>query len=595
MALAAIFLVAPMGSPTIALDRLDFQVTGADKDLEKTIRAASLLLTQQDDKQTEVEDLFTAARSDYGRILAALYAAGHYSAVIRITIDGREAASIPPLDAPGRIGTIAVSVDPGPRFQFSKTRIAPLARGTVLPMGFGAGQTAGAGVIESAVSASILGWREQGNAKAKVVRDDVLADHAKQQVAADITLDPGPVLRFGPVSVKGAERMDIRRILKIAGLREGEQFSQTELDRAENRLRRSGVFSSVTLSEGETILNGGLLPIGLQVAEQKTRRYSLGAEFATEDGLSLTGYWMHRNLLGGAERLKIYSSVTNLGGGESGEDYVLGVTLDRPATLTADTTASLMAEIGHTDEVDYDLDYAEFGLSFTQYMTEQLTLRGGLSFSYQQGQDPRGDFQYKNLALPLGVTWDRRDSTADARKGFYIDGNLKPFYGFGTTGSGAKITVDARGYRSFGAKSGVTLALRLQGGVILGSDLLETPRDDLFLSGGGGTVRGQPYRSLGIPLSRDTSGTFTIGGTEMFVGSAEVRARVTDSIGLVGFYDYGAIGADGISLSDNFQSGAGLGLRYETGFGPIRLDVATPVGGDTGDGVQIYIGLGQSF
>ena len=41
--------------------------------------------------------------------------------------------------------------------------------------------------------------------------------------------------------------------------------------------------------------------------------------------------------------------------------------------------------------------------------------------------------------------------------------------------------------------------------------------------------------------------------------------------------------------------GAGLGLRYETGFGPIRLDVAAPIHGDTGDGVQIYIGLGQSF
>ena len=45
----------------------------------------------------------------------------------------------------------------------------------------------------------------------------------------------------------------------------------------------------------------------------------------------------------------------------------------------------------------------------------------------------------------------------------------------------------------------------------------------------------------------------------------------------------------------NWQSGAGLGLRYETGFGPIRLDLATPLQGDTGAGFQLYVGLGQAF
>jgi translocation and assembly module TamA len=76
----------------------------------------------------------------------------------------------------------------------------------------------------------------------------------------------------------------------------------------------------------------------------------------------------------------------------------------------------------------------------------------------------------------------------------------------------------------------------------------------------------------------------------------EARAKVTDRIGIVGFYDAGRIDVDGFfgDMGD-WHSGAGIGVRYDTGFGPIRLDVAVPVGGTTGDGVQIYVGLGQAF
>ncbi|WP_233352132.1 autotransporter assembly complex protein TamA [Pseudogemmobacter humi] len=574
-----------------ALDRLDFVVAGGDEALERTVRRASLLIAQQSDNQTDPEDLFTAARADYGRILGALYAEGHYSAVIRIAIDGREAAGIAPLDVPGRIGTIAVFVDPGPRFRFSQTVVAPLAPRTELPEGFRPGETAASGVIGEAVDTAVLAWREASHAKARVSREDIVANHASQTLSADIALAPGPALRFGPVTVKGAERMRVQRILKIAGLREGTKFSQTELDRAANRLRRTGVFSSVSLAESETVLNGGLLPIEITVAEQKPRRYSVGAELSSVDGVALTGYWLHRNLMGGAERLRLDGAITNIGSGESGVDYEFGVSIDRPATLTPDTTAGLMAKIGHLDEIDYDADYAEFGLTFTQYFSEQLTLRGGFSFEYVQGTDPTGDFRYRNLSLPFGVTWDRRDSTTDALRGFYIDGTAKPFYGLGTTGSGARLTLDMRGYRSFSDQR-FTVAARLQGGAILGSELLETPRDDLFFSGGGGTVRGQPYRSLGIAVPDGMGGTYLIGGTEFAAASMELRARFGTSWGGVAFVDAGYVGADGSSDS---HAGAGIGVRYETGFGPIRFDVAAPVSGDTDDGVQIYIGLGQAF
>jgi translocation and assembly module TamA len=72
--------------------------------------------------------------------------------------------------------------------------------------------------------------------------------------------------------------------------------------------------------------------------------------------------------------------------------------------------------------------------------------------------------------------------------------------------------------------------------------------------------------------------------------------RVTEKIGVVGFVDVGRV--DAMGFFDDFggwQAGAGVGVRYATSVGPIRLDLALPVGGDTGDGLQIYVGLGQAF
>ncbi len=585
-----------LAMPVLALDRLDFQVRGTDAAMTEAVEAASLLRSQQAQGLTEAQDLLAAARADYARILAALYAKGHYSAVISIQVDGREAANIPALGAPTAISRIMVKVDPGPAFRFGRARIDPLAPETSLPQGFGTGNRAESGLVGNAVDVSIRAWREVGHAKAAVTTEDVVADHSTATLDVDVGLSPGPRLRFGPLAVAGADRMRTGRIEKIAGLPTGKVFNDTDLRRAEQRLRRTGIFSSVTLVEDDAITAPDLLGVTATVVEQKPRRYSFGAEIASLDGISLSGSWLHRNLMGGGERLRVEGAVTNIGSGQSGVDYSLGVTLDRPATLTPDTTAGLMFEFAHTDEIDYYADTVDFGLTFTQFVSEQLTLEASLTYSYQKGRDPGGSFDFSSLSVPLSATWDRRDNEWNATRGTFLDATVMPFLGLDTTGSGVQVTFDGRAYRNLAAPGNLVVAARLQGGAVLGPDLLETPRNLLFYSGGGGTVRGQPYRSLGIPVSRLVGPEFLIGGQYFLGGSLELRAKVTERIGVVGFVDAGSIGLDGFfDDAAEAHAGAGLGLRYDTGFGPIRLDVAAPVSGTTGDGVQVYVGLGQAF
>mgnify|MGYP001764824155 CR=1 FL=1 len=595
-ALALSVALGVSAGPSQALDRLEFRLVGQDAALDTAIRGASLLFSLQKTGQIDPQDLLAAARADYARILAALYDAGHYSVVIRISVDGREASSIPPLEVPASISTITVRVDPGPPFRFGSTAIAPLARGTILPKGFAPGQPAESGLVGDALDAAVLGWREAGHAKAFLAGQDVVADHANTRLDVGLQLSPGPKLRFGPLAVKGESRMRELRIIRIAGLPTGEGFSETDLRRAEDRLRRTGIFSSVTLTEDDQITAPDLLGITATVVEQKPRRYSLGAEIASLDGMSVTGSWLHRNLMGGGERLRLDGSVSNIGSGDSGVDYALGLALERPATFTPDTTAGLTLGFEHLDEADYWADTIDLGLTLSHVFSDRLTARAGLGYATQDGSDPGGDFAYRNLSLPIGLTWDRRDDSRDPTRGFYLDATVMPFLGFQTTDSGTRLTFDARAYRSLGGQGRLVLAFRAQGGAVFGSDLLDTPRDLLFFSGGGGTVRGQPYRSLGVSVQKGMGPEFQIGGQYFLAGSLELRAGITDRIGIVAFVDMGSIGIDGVlDGSAGVHSGAGIGLRYATGLGPIRLDLAAPVGGSTGDGVQVYIGLGQAF
>ncbi len=584
-----------LGAGANALEPVEFIVASNDKSLTRALKAASVILAA-DPENADAQDILTNGRAEYAALLAALYAKGHFSAVIHVYADGREVASIPPLETPSTVSQVKITVDPGPRFTLSKAVVQPLPAKADMPEGFSKGQPAESGVIVDAAAAGVAAWRAQGHAKALVSNQDIVADHAVATLSATILVEPGPVLRFGRLKIQGHERMRENRVRKIAGLPEGEVFDPAELARAASRLRRTGVFKSVSMEEDEAITSPDLLGITAIVAEQKPRRYSFGAEVATLDGLTLSTSWLHRNLMGGAERLELGAEVTNIGAKTSGVDYVFSAKLGRPATFTPDTNLGFDIEFGRLNEADFSSRFFSLGTTFTHVFSDSLTGRAGLTYDYSAITDVVGDFSYRNLALPIGLTWDRRDTKTDAKKGFYIDAEVKPFLGFGITDNGTRAKLDIRGYKAFGAEKRLVLAARIQAGAVFGSALLGTPRDDLFYSGGAGTVRGQPYQSLGVDLLRITGDTARIGGMQYLGTSFETRLKATDTIGVVGFVDIGRIDSDGfLAASGTWHAGAGIGVRYATGVGPIRLDIAGPVGGDTGDGLQVYIGLGQSF
>ncbi|MDO5647023.1 autotransporter assembly complex family protein [Paracoccus sp. (in: a-proteobacteria)] len=575
---------------------LDLNVAGDDGGLERAIRNASLIRSALDEDRSTGPDLIAAARADYARILGVLYDEGYYSGVINIKLDGREAADIAPLDGPRVVNRVTVQVEPGPRFRFSRADIAPVAPGTDLPSGYAVGETAGTGTMRRAAMAGVDGWRDHGHAKADLADQAIVADHTNNRVDSRIALNPGPLVTFGHMHVSGLERMNERRLRKIAGFPEGERFDPADLDTVRKRLRRSGVFSAMTLTESDNLRPGNVMDVDLTVVENKKRRIGAGVEVSNTDGVMVSGFWMHRNLLGGGERFRVEGRVSDIGSKLSERDEQFSIRIDRPATITPDTTAYLETKLARMREEDYSEDSGSVALGFSHIVSDELTANTAIQYRFARvyEDDIRTDFRV--LALPSDVVLDRRDPQNNAKRGYYLRGDVTPFVGFGDTDSGAQVIGEGRGYVSFGADDAITLAGRARIGSVLGADIRKTPRSYLFYSGGGGTVRGQPYQSLGVNVIQGASGTIKTGGMSIATATAEIRYQVRERIGVVAFADYGRVWTDG-GFGGDFGShaGAGLGVRYDTPIGPLRFDVAGPVSGNTGSGVQLYLGLGQAF
>ena len=586
-------LFVGLAVPAHALEPIIFGVTGGDAGLRDSLIDASLLVGARRSETRDPQEILAAARSDYARFIGVLYERGHFGPVVSILVDGREAALISPLEVPPQIDRVDIRISAGPIYRLGEASVAPLPRGTELPENFVSGAIARTQVIALAGRTAIRSWREVGFAKADISEQRIVADHSVRQVDATLEVAAGPRVRFGTLEVSGNRDVRTERIREIAGLPEGEIFSPFAVADVAENLRRTGTFRSVVLTEADTVAPDGTMDMNLVVSESLPRRFGFGAEFSSRDGLELSAFWLHRNLLGGAERLELDATVTGLSTSDRDVGVTFGGRYTRPATPRPDTDFFIDGRLSQLEERDYSGPLLEFGFGFQRRVTERLTAEIGAGFQLAQIRDAFGLSDYALAVAPARVTYDGRDDFLDPTNGYFIDASVTPFLGLNDTASGARIRADARLYRGIDANDRFVLAGQLQLGSVIGPALSETPNYFLFYSGGGGTVRGRAYQSLGV----DLGGGLRTGGRSFLAASAELRARVRDNIEVVGFYDWGYVGAESFpDGSGDSHAGAGFGVRYITPIGPLRIDIGTPVGDPpSNDKLLLYIGIGQAF
>lgn len=576
----------------------------ADGDLEERLQRASSLWQDRERPASGAAGLLAKARGDYRRLLTALYAQGRYGGSISIQVAGREAADLPPDAALPDPAPVTIAIDPGPVFLFGRTDIVNRAPPPVDPEdvvespekeGFRPGEVARSGVILEAERLAVEAWRQQGHAKAEAIERRVVAAHDRDIVDATLVLQPGRRAAYGPVAVQGTERMDPGFVAFMTGLQTGVEYDPDDLRRANERLQRLGVFRAARLEEAEAIGDDGLLPITVIVQERLPRRFGIGGSYSTVDGAALEAFWMHRNLFGQAERLRFDGRVARLGNTFDPGDltYRVGASFVKPGVYTPDTDFSTSI-FGDREVLEpYTRNAIRADAGFTQIFSEQLSARLlGFAEYAKFEDDVFGEREFVSAGFLGGVILDERDDKVDPTSGYYLEGVAQPFYEFNYGNAIASFTAEGRTYYGFGEERPIVLAGRLRLGTIVGAPISEIAPDKLFFAGGGGSVRGYAYRNIGVPVDGEITG-----GRALVEASAEVRARVTDTIGVVAFADAGYVGEDSLpDFSEDLRVGVGLGLRYYTGLGPIRLDLATPLDPRPSDpDVAFYVGIGQAF
>lgn len=580
----------------------------AEVSVQRAAEGASQLYLGQKSPVSGETGLLAAAKGDYRRILAALYNQGHYGPTISITIDGQQAANLSPGARFSERPQVLVAVESGPKYNFARADIINAAPPPTNvddevreldELDFESGRGASASKVRRAGELQVLAWREQGYPKARVAERKAQALHASRQLNVAIRMDPGPKAAFGAVSVSGTERMDPAFVAYMTGLVPGEEYDPDTLARARRRLERMGVFSLQRFQEADQVTSAGLLPINVLVKERKQRRIGVGTTLSSIDGAGVEAFWLHRNLFGKAESLRLSGQVGGIGSGAEFEkldelDYKLDATFTKPGLLDPDTDLVLNGFVQQTYNDTFSELSGGASAKLNRYITERLTVSAAAFGEYGEFEDAFGKRQFGTIGLDGDVKYDLRDDVLDPTRGIYLATNLRPFYEWEFGNSGLRTEAEARGYVSIGKDRGRTvLAARAKVGSLLGSGLDEAPVDQLFLAGGGGSVRGFGFKNIGTNLGNGE----IAGGKSLLEGSVELRQRIGENFGAVVFADVGTVGRDFFSnFDDDIKYSIGAGVRYYTGLGPIRVDVAVPLNpGNDDPSFGIYAGIGHSF
>jgi len=532
-------------------------------------------------------------RADEDRIRAILESEGYYDAVISTQVDENTApvAVDVNIDA-GKLYTLSSLVlEIGPR---SDDQSPPVLGDKLYqrPIEDVTGNPARAATIIAAEDAAIAALRAGGFAFARRGGRQVRVDHNAAVIAVSLPVHLGPDAVFGDVHVKGSKAVADRFVDSLVTWTPGMRYDATRLERLRLDLITSGLFSSVRVGPAATedIANGAPLDIDVDVQDALHHTFGAGAKYARDKGFGAATFWEHRNILGGGERLRLALDATQI-------DQTVSAAFTRPAFLRPDQTLKLITELRHNDTDAF----REWGSTTTSALERRLsdtwTVSAGVSLDVADIEDSDGSRRSNLAGLPITATWSTTDPLVplDPLRGWRVSLAGTPFAGsFAGAVAFFRSEAQASVYIPLDTSARSIFAARVKAGSIVGAATVQIPANRRFYAGGGGSVRGYGYQ-LVSPFDADLKPT---GGRSLVEGSLEYRYRISNTFGVVPFLDAGMTSLSSVpGLNGQFRSAVGIGGRYFTPVGPLRVDIAMPVNRRPGidKSFQFYISFGQAF
>jgi translocation and assembly module TamA len=563
---------------------------GDVEDLQKAFRRQSALEADRKDAANAAQ-IGRRSRADADLLAELLRSQGYYDAVVEPRTE-RAAGGL----------RVILAAEPGQQYRFVTVDLPGLdaAGGEAVKLREAFAVKPGDPVIASDVIAAganltrTLG--QNGFAEAKLGEQQIEINHQTHFASLVLPVDPGPVARFGAIRVSGKPPFSARHLATIARFRRGDLFKQSDVDDLRRALIATTLVSSAEVQlvpiDGGRIVD---LAVRLEPAPSHTIAGELG--YGTGQGVRAEASWTDRNFFNPEGAL-------TLRGVAGTREQLAAVQFRRSNFLQRDQVLNLQASAGHQ--------------KFDAYEAKTVLLSGNIerqsNFIWQKkwtwtygaevlATDENGAFDTSGIkdtrtfliaALPLGVGYDGSDSLLDPTRGFRISGRLSPeLSGHGGTFTYARTQIDMSAYRPL--SDNVVAAGRIRLGTIFGASAFNLAPSRRFYSGGGGSVRGYGYQQLG---PKDSDGG-PIGGRGLAEFGLETRIRLQQfggNFGLVPFFDGGSLTTRSLPDLSHMRFATGLGVRYYSSFGPIRIDVGVPLNRQKGDGpVAVTVSLGQAF
>ena len=428
---------------------------------------------------------------------------------------------------------------------------------------------------------------QRGYPFARVVDRKSVINRDTKTMSVVLRVDAGAPARFGPVTISGLEQLDPVYVRRLLTWEQGETYDSRKIEEVRRRLSQTRIFASIGIQPDTELDDQDELPITINLAEGPPRTIGFGVNYSTDVGPGGSVFWEHRNIFGQGESLRFTITGSEI-------EQSLEASVRKPTYPGRKQALIFNVELSNEETDAFDARTASALAAIESRYLEDWLMTAGLAPEFSDVEEMGDKEKFLLLGLPITGTQDRRNDRLNPTRGTRLNLTLTPYLGLGDdnpdwiTG-----TAEGSGYLAVDEDRRFVLANRAKVGFIFGADNEDLPASKRFYAGGGGSIRGYEFQSVG-DLDRFND---PIGGRSVIEVSSEFRMRVTEQIGVVPFVDGGTVYQEAYpDFSNTFRWAAGLGLRYFTGFGPVRLDVAFPIHKrDSDDTYQFYISFGQAF
>ena len=546
----------------------------ADEEVAGRIRAELTLDKRRDQGVPSIGVLEARLARDVARAKEVMAAYGYYDgAVSSNLVDGGASASV------------TLTIDQGPLYKIGRFDIVWQGSKPATPvLAFATGLPASGRNIVAAGERVIAKLKSDGYFDAAVVERRAVLDRPSGKVDVTLTLTAGGLVTVGGFDIEGAEEIPQPRIARLSTLEVGELLTPKRLKDAEDRLLETGIFNEARASAVGT---APARTVRLAVGERPMRTLSGAIKWSMQDGFAIEAAWEHRNIFGDAERLR-----TALTLGQ--QRQALEVSLRRYDTIFEGHTLLATLEVAHEDVDGQIYEHAALIGTLETDIYDKIVGRYGASVEFVRDEGLTDGGDYALIGVRGEVSFDNSNDLLDPTEGYRVTLRALPYLGYnGDLRNFVILEALGSAYLPLDRQKEFVLAGRARLGSVLGERRDDIPLPKRFFAGGGGSIRGYSYKRAG-PVNIDDE---PVGGASVVELNAEARWRINEDFGAVAFVDgggafEGAMPGDG----GDWYIGAGLGVRYYSPIGPVRLDVAMPINAREGEpGVQIYISIGQAF